>query len=86
MFVAPDAVTAVDVAEALVMAASTRGLTARGGVTVGTALALDGDYFGPVVNLASRLARQADADQLLVSEPVAAAHDLPYTSPEAVLG
>jgi class 3 adenylate cyclase len=70
MFVAPDAVTAVDVAEALVMAASTRGLSARGGVTVGTALALDGDYFGPVVNLAARLVSLAEAGTVLVSDPV----------------
>jgi class 3 adenylate cyclase len=70
MFVAPDAVTAVDVAEALVMAASTRGLSARGGVTVGTALALDGDYFGPVVNLAARLVALAEAGTVLVSDPV----------------
>ena len=71
MFVAPDAAIAVDVAEALLLAASVRGLTARAGVTVGTALALDGDYFGPVVNLAARLVSLADGGVVLVSEPVA---------------
>jgi class 3 adenylate cyclase len=70
MFVATDAVTAVDVAEQLLLAASVRGLTARAGVTVGTALALDGDYFGPVVNLAARLVNLADGGTVLVSEPV----------------
>ena len=71
MFVAPDAPTAVDVAEALLAAASERGLTARAGVTVGTALALDGDYFGPVVNLAARLVTLADPGAVLVSDAVA---------------
>jgi class 3 adenylate cyclase len=70
MFVAPDASIAVGVAEALVLAASVRGLTARAGVTAGTALALDGDYFGPVVNLAARLVALAEPGSVLVSEPV----------------
>ena len=71
MFVAIDAPTAVAVAEALVDAARERGLTARAGVTVGTALALDGDYFGPVVNLAARLVTLAEPGTLLVSDEVA---------------
>jgi class 3 adenylate cyclase len=70
MFVAADAATAVEVAEALLLAASVRGMTARAGVTAGTALALDGDYFGPVVNLAARLVALADPGTVLVSEPV----------------
>ncbi|MDQ1704280.1 MAG: hypothetical protein QOF18_646 [Frankiaceae bacterium] len=70
MFVAPDASIAVAVAEALVLAAAIRGLTARAGVTAGTALALDGDYFGPVVNLAARLVALAEPGTVLVSEPV----------------
>jgi class 3 adenylate cyclase len=71
MFVATDALTAVQVAEALVTSAQVRGLMARGGVTVGAALALDGDYFGPVVNLASRLCNLADPGTVLVSDEVA---------------
>jgi class 3 adenylate cyclase len=70
MFVAPDAAVVVEVAEALVLAATVRGMAARAGVTAGTALALDGDYFGPVVNLAARLVALADAGSVLVSEPV----------------
>ncbi len=60
MYVTHDAVSAVAVADDLVRAARERGLDARAGVTVGTALALDGDYFGPVVNLAARLVALAE--------------------------
>lgn len=70
MFVAPDALTTVTVAEELLAAASVRGMTARAGVTVGTALALDGDYFGPIVNLAARLVALADPGTVLASDPV----------------
>jgi class 3 adenylate cyclase len=70
MYVTTDAVTAVAVAEDLVDAAEQRGLKARAGVTVGTALALDGDYFGPIVNLAARLVAVAEAGQVLASDPV----------------
>ena len=71
MFVATDALTAVQVAEALVDSAQVRGLMARGGVTVGATLALDGDYFGPVVNLAARLCNLAEPGSVLVSDEVA---------------
>ena len=67
MYVTTDAVSAVAVADDLIGAAQERGLQARAGVTVGTALALDGDYFGPVVNLAARLAALAEAGDILVS-------------------
>lgn len=70
MYVTTDAVSAVAVAEDLVDAAELRGLRARAGVTVGTALALDGDYFGPVVNLAARLVAVAEPGQVLASDPV----------------
>jgi class 3 adenylate cyclase len=70
MYVTTDAVTAVAVAEDLVEAAELRGLKARAGVTAGTALALDGDYFGPIVNLAARLVAVAEAGQVLASDPV----------------
>ena len=71
MYVATDAVTAVAVADDLVAAAAVRGMTARAGVTAGTVLALDGDYFGPVVNLAARLVAVAEPGRVLVSDAVA---------------
>src|SRR3954447_9867557 len=71
MYVATDAVTAVAVADELVAAASVRGMTARAGVTVRTVLALDGEYFGPVVNLAARLVAVAEPGHVLVSDAVA---------------
>jgi class 3 adenylate cyclase len=71
MYVTTDAVSAVGVADDLVAEAQTRGLQARVGVTVGAALALDGDYFGPIVNLAARLVALADPGEVLVSEAVA---------------
>jgi class 3 adenylate cyclase len=70
MYVATDAVTAVAVAEALLDAASTHGMAARAGVTVGTVLSLDGDYYGPVVNLAARLVGLAEPGTVLLSQPV----------------
>ena len=70
MYVAPDPVSAVAAAEDLVQAAQTRGLQARAGVASGTVLALDGDYFGPVVNLAARLVSLGEAGDVLASESV----------------
>src|SRR3954471_12695870 len=70
MYVPPDAGPALAVADELVAAASVRGMTARAGVTVGTVLALDGDYFGPVVNLAARLVAIAETDTIFASDPV----------------
>jgi class 3 adenylate cyclase len=70
MYVTTDAESAVVIAESLVDAAAERGLTARAGVTAGTALALDGDYFGPVVNLAARLVAIAEPGSVLASQPV----------------
>jgi class 3 adenylate cyclase len=71
MFVTTDAVSAVAVADDLVAAAESRGLQARAGVSAGTVLALDGDYFGPVVNLAARLVALAEPGDTLVSDTVA---------------
>jgi class 3 adenylate cyclase len=70
MYVAPDPVSAVAAAEDLVTAAQQRGLQARAGVATGTVLALDGDYFGPVVNLAARLVALGAAGEVLASESV----------------
>jgi class 3 adenylate cyclase len=41
------------------------------GVATGPVIERDGDYFGRTVNLASRLADLAEADQVLVNEGVA---------------
>ena len=70
MFVTPDPVSAVAAAEGLVVAAEDRDLQARAGVSAGTVLALDGDYFGPVVNLAARLVALAGPGDVLASETV----------------
>jgi len=70
MYVTPDPVSAVAAAEDLVSAAAMRGLQARAGVATGTVLALDGDYFGPVVNLAARLVALGEAGDVLASESV----------------
>ena len=70
MYVTPDPVSAVAAAEDLVGAAELRALQARAGVSAGTALALDGDYFGPVVNLAARLVALADPGDVLASDTV----------------
>lgn len=70
MYVVPDVVSAVGAAEDLVAAADERGLQARAAVTAGIVLALDGDYFGPVVNLAARLVSIAQPGDVLGSAEV----------------
>jgi class 3 adenylate cyclase len=70
MYVTHDATAAVRVAQGLLEAARTRGMQARAGVAVGIALALQGDYFGPVVNLAARLVAMAGAGEILVTDDV----------------
>ena len=70
MFVTTDPVSAVAAAEELVVSAEVRSLQARAGVAAGTVLALDGDYFGPVVNLAARLVSLADPGDVLASDAV----------------
>ena len=42
-------------------------------VAAGPVVVQGGDYFGRTVNLASRVAARAQAGQILVTEPVAAA-------------
>jgi len=75
MYVTPDAPAAVRVAQDLLAAARARGMQARGGVAVGAVLALEGDFFGPVVNLAARLAAMAEAGEVLVTADVVARLD-----------
>jgi class 3 adenylate cyclase len=71
MYVTPDAAAAVRVAQGLLRAAQTRGMQARAGVAAGAVLSLEGDFFGPVVNLAARLAAMADAGEVLLTADVA---------------
>jgi class 3 adenylate cyclase len=70
MYVTHDATAAVRVAQGLLEAARIRGMQARAGVAVGVVLALQGDYFGPVVNLAARLVAIAGAGEILVTDEV----------------
>jgi class 3 adenylate cyclase len=90
MYVTPDPVSAVAAAEDLVAAAEQRALQARAGVCAGTALALDGDYFGPVVNLAARLVGLADPGEVLVSDSVVEwlgdRRDTEVLGPQAIRG
>ncbi len=76
MFVAPDADSACQVVEALMtgVATSVGGeVRPRGGVAWGEVLVRGGDYYGAVVNLASRLVNEAVPRELLVTEAFARA-------------
>jgi adenylate cyclase len=70
MYVTSDAGSAARVARGLLGAASVRGMQARAGVAVGVVLAFEGDYFGPVVNLAARLAAMAEPGEVLLTGEV----------------
>ena len=72
MFVAPDAPSLADIGWALVThpAAAAASLQVRAGLAYGDVLAQDGDYFGPPVNLAARLAAVAEPDQVLAAPEV----------------
>jgi len=71
MFVARDPAAACDVALALVDTFRDHGtVTPRGAVGWGPLLARGGDYYGPVVNLASRAAELAVRDEILVTPEV----------------
>lgn len=76
MFVAPDADSACGVAQVLMTSvATTAGVDVRprGGVAWGEVLVRGGDYYGSVVNLASRLVETAVPRELLVTEAFAEA-------------
>jgi adenylate cyclase len=65
---------AVEAALTMVGQVPTAGLPpAHVGVAAGPVVVQGGDYFGRTVNLASRVAGRAQAGQVLVTEPVAAA-------------
>jgi len=65
MFVALDAAAACAIADALTHDHS-EGIEPRGGVAFGDVITRHGDYYGPVVNLASRLADLAIPREVLV--------------------
>jgi adenylate cyclase len=72
MFTAVDAEPAIDIALRLLEAFSERyeQILPRGGIAVGDVLTRGGDYYGPVVNLASRIADQAVPSEILVTNDV----------------
>jgi adenylate cyclase len=72
MYVAEEIAAAARVALALAEASSGDEVLpeARAGLAVGPVLARDGDYYGPVVNLASRLTERARPGTVLVSAEV----------------
>lgn len=69
MFVAVDAARACDIALTIVemFHGDERGVEPRGGLAFGELVARGGDYYGPVVNLAARIADLAVPHEILVS-------------------
>jgi len=72
MFVAVDATAACEIALTIVeRVAHDACITPRGGLAFGELIFRGGDYFGPLVNLAARLAELAVPSELLVTPEVA---------------
>lgn len=72
MFVTSDATSGCDIALALIEAfAEDASVTPRAGLAYGEMLDRGGDYYGPVVNLAARLAELAVPNEVLVTMDVA---------------
>ena len=72
MFVAVDAAAGCDIALALVEEFGREAtVTPRGGLAAGDLVFRGGDYYGPVVNFAARLAQIAVPGELLVTTEVA---------------
>ncbi len=65
MFVAPDAASGCAIALEITTSSGS-GIEPRGGVCFGDVITRHGDYYGPVVNLASRLAELAVPGEVLV--------------------
>lgn len=89
MFVAPRLEQLLEIAVSLSEhpAAAAVGMPVRVGIAFGTLLAQEGDYFGPMVNLASRLVALAEPGTVLAeatlldkADPAAFAHDQPYSA------
>ncbi|HMG25184.1 MAG TPA: adenylate cyclase regulatory domain-containing protein [Acidimicrobiia bacterium] len=73
MFVTVDATSAAEIALELVERFGEEGrVTPRGGLAFGEVLTRGGDYYGPVVNLASRIAELAVPNEILVTDEVRA--------------
>jgi class 3 adenylate cyclase len=74
MFVAPTADATAGISCALVNhpEAAHAGIEVRAGIAYGDLLAQDGDYFGPPVNLASRLVAAAQPGQILAAPALVA--------------
>ena len=73
MFVAVDPTAACEIALTIVeRVADDASVTPRGGLAFGELIFRGGDYFGPLVNLAARLAELAVPNELLVTPEVAA--------------
>jgi adenylate cyclase len=74
-FVAPDADTACHIGIEVCRAAAEDEVLppARGAVGIGPVTPRDGDYYGPLVNLLSRLVKVAEPGELVVTEEVAGA-------------
>jgi adenylate cyclase len=77
MFVVPDVDSACAIALELADALAAHPVlpAARGGIAAGEVLSREGDYFGPVVNLAARAVKLADPGRVLASAEVARAAD-----------
>jgi adenylate cyclase len=75
MFIASDAVAACDIALRLVEAVDAHPVLSpiRVGIASGEVLCRDGDYYGPVVNLAARIVKIAPPATVAVSDEVRAA-------------
>lgn len=72
MFVAVGASATVHIASELMRAFASRGIQPHGGVAYGEVIGRGGDYYGSVVNLASRIAALAVPGELLVDDETAA--------------
>jgi adenylate cyclase len=71
MFVALDAAAASEIALTLVERfGADESVTPRGGLAVGEILTRGGDYYGPVVNVASRIGELAVPNEILVTDEV----------------
>lgn len=78
MFVALDAASACTIGRDIT-AAYAEGIEPRGGVAFGDVITRHGDYYGAVVNLASRLAELAVPKEVLVDEATAASAGATFT-------
>jgi adenylate cyclase len=71
MFIVVDVDAAFDIARALIAAFGDSEATPRAGVIYGEMVARGGDYYGRVVNLASRVSAQASAGEVLTDAATA---------------